>query len=139
MTYQDLKRVNKAPVSGQLLAYTRKTVHFQPYGSLAEVEALLQEDTLLEIHLFDHDREYRAIATRSRRFADGMIETVADFPEEVAGDIYRERAQLSKKDSDEMPTSGNTDPQTITVLNHISYGENGMAYVDNYRLQMGGK
>ncbi|HIZ60863.1 MAG TPA: hypothetical protein H9967_09190 [Candidatus Dorea faecipullorum] len=139
MTYQDLKRVNEAPKSGQLLAYTRKEVYFQPYDSLAEAEGLLQEKTLLELHLFDNDKEYRAIVTRSKRFPDGMIETIADFSEEDASEVYRENAQLLKEDSRKTQVSGSTKPKVITVLNHISYEETGMAYVDNYRLQMGGE
>lgn len=153
MIYQDLKRSNEAPESGQLLAYTRKKVYFQPYGSLSEVELLLQNEMLLELHLFDQDKEYRAIVTRSRRFKDsnteastkdghrthGIIETIADFSEEDTASIYKERARLFQKNFLEEQASDNTNSKVITVLNHISYGENGMAYVDNYRLQMGGK
>ena len=87
MTYQDLKRVNEAPKSGQLLAYTRKEVYFQPYGSLAEAEGLLQEKTLLELHLFDNDKEYRAIVTRSKRFPDGMAATA--FPRYANASTFR--------------------------------------------------
>ena len=95
MTFTNLKRIHEAPKSGQLLAYTRKKVYFQPYDSLSEVKELLQNETLLELHLFDRDKEYRAIMTRSRRFKNsntepttkdgcrvyGIIETIADFSE----------------------------------------------------------
>lgn len=139
MTYQNLKRSNEAPESGQLLAYTRKKVYFQPYDSLFDVAALLQNETLLELHLFDQDKEYRAIVTRSRRFADGIIETIADFSEKEADAIYKEKIRLFKENSYKAKPADNVEHSFITVLNHISYGKNGMAYVDNYRLQMGGK
>ncbi len=153
MTFTNLKRIHEAPKSGQLLAYTRKKVYFQPYDSLSEVKELLQNETLLELHLFDRDKEYRAIMTRSRRFKNsntepttkdgcrvyGIIETIADFSEKDTAGIYKEKAKLFQKNSSEEQTSGNTNSEVITVLNHISYGKNGMAYVDNYRLQMGGK
>ena len=149
MTFTNLKRRHEAPESGQLLAYTRKKVYFQPYDSFSEIEELLQNEKLLDMQLFDRDKEYRAIITRSKRFKDNnteastkdeyQIETIADFSEADKASIYKERVKLFQKNLSEEQTSGNTKSEVITVLNHISYGKNGMAYVDNYRLQMGGK
>ena len=149
MTFTNLKRRHEAPESGQLLAYTRKKVYFQPYDSFSEIEELLQNEKLLELHLFDRDKEYRAILTRSKRFKDNnteastkdeyQIETIADFSEADKASIYKERVKLFQKNLSEEQTSGNTKSEVITVLNHISYGKNGMAYVDNCRLQRGGK
>lgn len=62
-----------------MLAYTRKKVIFQPYADPDEVKQILADEQILELHLFDRDREYRAIASRSPRFQDGVIETIADF------------------------------------------------------------
>lgn len=149
MTFTNLKRRHEAPERGQLLAYTREKVYFQPYDSLSEIDELLQNEKLLELHLFDRDKEYRAILTRSKRFKDNnteastkdeyQIETIADFSETDKASIYKERVKLFQKNLSEEQISGSTNSEVITVLNHISYGKNGMAYVDNYRLQMGGK
>ena len=50
---------------------------------------------------------------------------ITDFPEEDEWAVFKERVLL--EDSQE----------EITVLNHIAYNEeNGMAYVDDYRLKM---
>lgn len=125
MRLQDLKRMKEAPSCGQLLAYTRKRVLFQQYENVEELEEVLNEEELLELHLFDAQREYRCVATGSRRFPSGVIETVIDFPEEEESSVYREDVLLEDRKG------------MITVLNHIAYNEdNGMAYVDNYRLRM---
>lgn len=128
MTLQDLKKLESAPVQGQMLAYTRQKVLFQKYEGQEEVFRILGSGELLELHLFDEQREYRCVASRSSRFPSGVIETVVDFPEEDEWTVYKEEVLL--EDSQE----------EITVLNHIAYDqENGMAYVDDYRLKMRGR
>lgn len=125
MRLQDLERMKEAPSCGQLLAYTRKKVLFQQYVNTDELESILGEEELLELHLFDVQKEYRCIASGSRRFPSGVIEAVIDFPEKDEGSVYREEVLLEDRKG------------TITVLNHIAYNDkNGMAYVDNYRLRM---
>lgn len=124
----DLKRLQEAPVPGTMLAYTRSKVIFCQYESMNEVSGRLSGQELLELHLFDSDREYRCIMTRSPRYEGGVIEAVVDFPEEDALSVYKECVLL-----EHMNGGG-----TITVLNHLKYKEeNGMIAVDNYRLRMG--
>ena len=87
--------------------------------------------------MFNDQKEYRAIATRSVRYSDGFIEHVADFGFDetdrvnesghLFGDVYKEECVLEK---------GNG---KVIVLNHISFDENGMLLIDDYRLMMGGK
>lgn len=125
MRLQDLGRMKEAPLCGQLLAYTRKRVLFQQYGNTDELKSILGEEELLELHLFDAQKEYRCIASGSRRFPSGVIEAVIDFPEKDETSVFKEEVPLEDKKG------------IITVLNHIAYNEkNGMAYVDNYRLRM---
>lgn len=127
MYYRDLKKISEAPDQGQMLAYTRKQVIFQPYANPDEVKQMLADEQILELHLFDRDREYRAITSHSPRFEGGVIETIADFPAENENETYEDTVALEK----EFGTA-------ITVLNHIHYDENGMADIDNYRLRMWG-
>lgn len=127
MHYDNLKRSSEAPSCGQMLAYTRERVIFQPYVSLDEVRQILADKRLLELHLFDEDREYRAIVSRSPRFENGVIETVVDFLSDKVNEIYEDTVALQEKFG-----------SAITVLNHIYYDEYGMAYIDNYRLRMRG-
>lgn len=123
----ELKRLKEAPEQGMMLAYTRKKVIFHSYSNLMEVESLIGEMELLELHLFDKGREYRCIASRSPRYCDGMIEAVIDFPEEDEEHVYKEKVRLQK----------GMGAEKIVVLNHLSYSEdNGMLMVDNYRLRM---
>ncbi len=123
MKVEGLKRMAEAPEKGQLLAYTRKEVIFKSYSSLEEVEKALNDSELLELHLFDKNREYRSILTQSKRFTSDFIEYVEDFAEDESA--YSESIEL---------TGGNG---KIRMLQHITYEENtGMAAIDSYRLIM---
>lgn len=133
MQWNQLKKINadadRIPAEGMMLAYTRTKVIFHPFSSLEEVRQSLEGEDILELHLFDRSAEYRALSSRSVRYADrdGVIETIVDFPETSEepedGDVYSEEILLERSDS------------RITVLNHITYDERGMATVDNYRLR----
>ncbi len=124
MVWNNLKRRNEAPNLGYILAYTRKKVIFHSFTTLLELEQELLEEELLELHLFDRQKEYRAVSTRSKRYPDGVIEAIVDFSEELEQEIYAEDILL------ETPYKGK-----ITVLHHLQYDEKtGMASVDNYRL-----
>lgn len=128
MKFCDLKKIKQAPAEGRLLAYTRKKVIYGPYKSLQEVEGTLSKEELLELHLFDRDKEYRSIATRSPRYKDGIIEAIVDFPENDWKNIYKEKVLLEPK------VGGGA----ITILNHLRYEEeNGTLVIDNYRLRGG--
>ena len=126
MKIEQLKRFDEAPMKGQVLAYTRKRVVFQNYKSHEEVQQLLTGDDIVELHMFDTDREYRSIVSESSRYDTGIIEWLEDFPDE-AKTVYKEECLLENGGG------------SIIVLNHIRYDENGMAQVDTYRLNMGGE
>lgn len=131
--YNDLDVNNKAPANGQLLAYTRTQVLFEKYENLDKVKELINDQELLELHLFDKDKEYRAVATREKRKFDncknGIIEYVSDFVNKE--EIYSETILLENK----YKGYG-----SIKVLNHIQYDDekSGMAEFDDYRLVMEG-
>lgn len=137
MQLDNLSRISEAPASGLILAYTRDRVIFGRYEQLETLKEGMAGRELLEIHLFDPKKEYRAIASESKRFGEtGSIETLADFEEEE-DTVYREEILLENpKDA----TGGEeflqeTGRKTIIVLNHIHYDdESGMAEIDNYRL-----
>lgn len=133
MKYNDLHIEERAPHSGQVLAYTRTKVLFEKYTDLNKVKELLDGKELLEVHLFDKNKEYRAVATRGKRkfdnCNDGVIEHEANFADNKE-EVYKEAVLLDKKYS----AYG-----SITVLNHIDYDELGMAKFDDYRLIMEGQ
>lgn len=121
------------PENGQLLAYTRKKVYFQQYEDLETVKELLKDQVLLELHLFDDEKEARFLSTTSHRFKDvdhGFLHKLVaneDIPNDSGESCFSETAYLDMNNE-----------ERLTVLNHVNYDENGMAYVDNYRLKMGG-
>lgn len=131
MRIENLKSINSAPQTGHILAYFRKSgILFEKYEAFEQVVAKLNakmadaEDTLLELHLFDTSKEYRCILTEAKSRVADYIEYFADF-EEDADSVYAEMVELEKVHMGQ-----------LIVLNHISYQDNGMAVVDDYRLQM---
>lgn len=126
MKINELKDISNAPSQGQMLVYTRNNVFFEPYDSIESVKNKFKEDEVLEIHMFDEDKEYRAILSTSKRFKEGKIEAIVDFANKKDS-VYPEHILLENT----YAAQGK-----ITVLNHIVYGENGMASIDQYRFVM---
>lgn len=132
MKWDNLERVSDAPGSGQMLAYTRTEVIFKRYSSLEEVKTAIEGKEMLELHLFDNDKEYRCVKTRSaKKYPQGIIETVVDFGIDLNDDskYYAETVLLEANDDKH---------ESMTVYNEVEYSETGMLYVKNYRLVMGG-
>ena len=128
MKIQDISRREKfqqAPEPCYLLVYTRDEVIFEKDVSRSQVEERLKDSDILELHMFDRDREYRCLSSSSRRFASqgGVIDLIEEFPENDPDRVYPDPAKLENRRG------------TLTVLNHITYDEDrGMAEVDSYRL-----
>lgn len=132
MKVNELKEMReKAPATGQLLAYTRENIVFESYSSPDEADEFLKDKEILELHLFDQKKEYRAISSM-KRGKQNVIEYMADFPYEK-NSVYKEEVYLEKTCLEK--AGGNT---TVTILNHISYGSTGMAAIDDYRMVLGG-
>lgn len=130
MKYSDLNIEEKAPHSGQLLAYTRTQVLFEKYTDLNKAKELLDGQELLEVHMFNKEKEYRAVATKGKRKFDGCNDGVIEHEAKFENDdmkVYKENVLLDNK----YKNYG-----SITVLNHIDYDELGMAKFDDYRLIM---
>ena len=109
MRIADLKKiVNEAPRSGHV-------------NRLEDVISELAEQELLEVHLFDKQKEYRAVKSESHRFKNGVIECMVDF----SNNQYVFKAKIEKSE------------KKISTICHINYDpENGMAFIDNYRLSI---
>ena len=145
MNWESLKRLDEAPETGVVLAYTRTKVFFEKYSSMDYVKKLIDEEELLELHMFDQKKEYRCIRSRSRRFCGDsdtvrsvMVEWVADFPEEKKKSVYAEQVKLDRIPSDTGSNqTGCIKKDSIKILNHIYYDDkSGMASIDDYRLWM---
>ena len=132
MRIDDLQDISgNAPEKGQVLAYFRDEVLFQGYDSINSVKDLCKGKVLLEIHLFNADKEYRAVSSTGNvgSKTGGTIEYTADFAYNPSS-VFIEKMAL---DMD----PGTTD-RVVTVLNHLTYDQDGMASVDDYRMIMGG-
>ena len=121
--WHKLKRKEEAPEKGRALIYTRmEDVIWQRYNNIEEVEKWIDGKEVLEIHLFDNEKEYRALIAKSKRFPDGFLENCFNYSGEPDENIYKEEICLE-------------DGGTIEVINHLKYDENsGMATVDGYQL-----
>lgn len=122
MKWDALKKINNAPSQGRMLLYLRSGVKFEGYSSLSNVKEIIGNQEILEIHLFDENREYRALASESQRFPGGCIEWVSDFSEE---ECFLDQVVIDDSN------------KPMTIVNHISYDDTGMANIDDYRLVMG--
>ncbi len=129
MKWEDLKEKEEAPEKGWMLAYLREGVQFQQYGSLEEVREKIRAGELLELHLFDKEKEYRCIASQSRRYEEKgfIVERVVPDLDEKSRETYEEDIYLEDLG------------KKIHVLNYLKYDGNGMLEVDNYRLVMEGE
>ena len=122
-----LQKWDKAPKKGQALIYTRQQVIFESYDSKESLIEKLRNKEILEIHLFDKEKEYRCIVSRSKRRKNGMIEALTDFPVENPEKYYEEKVLLENGKGE------------LIVYHSIKYDseKTGMATIDNYRLVMG--
>lgn len=124
MRWEELEKKKEAPESGYILAYTRQEVIFKPYKNELDLEKNLGEQELLEVHLFNREKEYRAISSESKRFSEHFVEYIADFDCKDPSKIFREKTKLEKEWSN----------RELIVLNHVAYDDDGMAAIDDYRL-----
>lgn len=111
-----------APTVGQMLVYTRQEVIFKQYNDLSEVIKIFTENEVLEMHLFDKEKEYRTVKTRSKRVSKGYIETLISATDNKE-DSYEEVVNVDGS-------------RKLKVINILSYSETGMISIDNYRLVM---
>ena len=137
MDIYSLEQIGQAPKQGCLLIYTRKEVIFEKYdctGTDIKEYIVPKVDTILELHLFDAGREYRAVQSTAHRTypgsAKGTAECVVTKEESQKDDIdeYVEDILLEKK----FKQVGSR----IRVINYMKYDDNGMAEMYNYRLAL---
>lgn len=119
-----------APEQGMMYALYIDRVVYKPYkrDQLAE-EALMKN--LLEIHLFDQTKEYRYIKKRK-----GDIEVTIDDISVSCDDKYTERIYTLEDDIENLDElTKDKKRRCIEVVNYISYDENDLMSISNYRLK----
>lgn len=120
-----------APEQGMMYALYIDRVVYRPYKreQLESKEQLMKD--LLELHLFDSKKEYRYIKKQK-----GEIETYIDDTTVTYDDSYTERIYTLKEGTEILEDSSRQGDRTcIEVVNYISYDENDLMNITNYRLK----
>lgn len=118
----------KAPKQGTMYAIYISKVVYEPYTREQLLEKENLEVNLLELHLFDKEKEYRYIKKRK-----GYIETeISDETVELddKDDKYEETIFTLKKNQ-EKPDENHG---KVMVINYIKYDENDLLTIQDYRL-----
>jgi len=143
MKIEDLKKTDnwaKAPTQGQMLIYTSNRVLYEFYDNLEAIETdeKIKNENVLEIHLFDDRKEFRAVNTESKRFENGFIDCVISSKEAPDPDEEQSNGiDILHTYIEKMFVDANS-KKKINVINCIKYDENtGMSYINNYRISRG--
>lgn len=126
--------LERAPQTGTMYAVFTDRILYQKYSrdSLAgeipadprERERLL--DRLLELHLFDREKEYRCIRTRMHGLREYEITDACEHD-----DIYEEKVCVCGSNADRQE-----DPEEwAAVVSYIVYDEDDLLHIVNYRLK----
>lgn len=118
--------MTKIPEKGTMyVAYTDRIV-YEKYTKDALKTEEIEEEKLLELHLFDEKREYRLIRTRMHGIKEFLV--TDEFPHD---DIYEEQVYVSGESADK-PDKRKV---KVAVVNYIRYDENDLLCIVNYRLK----
>lgn len=105
-----------APQQGIMYALYTDRVEYKKYN-LQELSEESLAENLLELHLFNETEEYRYVKTRR-----GEMETRISDEAVPYEDCYTERIF-------------DWDKGKVEVVNYITYDENDLMRIDNYRLK----
>lgn len=140
MQIDKLIKIEDAPSTGYILAYTRKQKPvFRKYCSIEQIKSEYADEELLEIHLFNDNKEYRAISSTSNKNKNGFIECiVTDSMYKILrdesgnalskGSSYEVYEEITKLD-EPFETTG-----WLKVCNYIEFNDRGMSKIIDYRL-----
>lgn len=117
-----------APEQGILYALYMDKVVYRPYKreEIEKDENLTKN--LLEMHLFDADREYRYIKKRN-----GSVEICIDDTSVAHDDCYTERIYTLEDQAETLDDKAQS--KYVEVVNYITYDENDLMTITNYRLK----
>lgn len=117
--------INLAPEKGIMYALYIDRMVFQEYTKDQLLKNAYLEDKLLEMHLFDENKEYRYIKSRLKDIECVIDDTVKH------DDIYVESTYIQSNLDEEVTSSSNR----VNVVNYIQYNDEDLLTITNYRLQ----
>lgn len=141
MNHEELLRIikkEKAPVSGMMYALYKDRVVYCPY-CMARIDLdgdkrriILTEqpelaENLLELHLFNTQKEYRMVSRRGLKPVSRLIDD--SCMEKEKGEFIYTEEQIQTLDIDH---TGNKVP--VNIVNYVMYDEDDLLYIENYRL-----
>ena len=118
-----LEKIKNAPSTGYILAYCKKGVLFRIYDDTVNNfrEPQDWEDgELLELHIFNEKKEYRAVFSEERQ---KYIEAIIQEQNDEGVEFVKVENMFLKNSS-----------KKLKVVNYITYDENDMIVINNYRL-----
>lgn len=118
--------LTNAPKQGQIYAIYSDKMVFERYHSLEEISDYLEAENFLEIHLFNQEMELRFL-----KLQRGEIKRYEVMDSEKYEDTYVESIYISGADIDKNENL----EQKIEVINYLTYDENDMLHIVNYRLK----
>lgn len=118
--------LNEAPQRGTIYATFIDKMVYKKYASLDEIKDLLTADNLLEMHLFDKEKELRFIKTRDEGILQYFVPGNMEYDDVYEEELYVSGANIDKQDQLS---------EKIKVINYIKYDENDMLHIINYRLE----
>lgn len=125
-----MKFMEMAPDRGIFYALYQDRMEFHRYtkDQLPSEEKIAEG--LLELHLFDTEREYRYINKRK-----GQIELCVDDNTVVHDDCYEEVIYTLDLANEEEHVTLDTARNKVGVVNYITYNEDDLMVISNYRLK----
>ena len=109
----------KAMKDGYVLAYFRQEVLFQKLEPTVMRQISEKQEMLLELHVFDNEREYRLMRCETGEFIEAVVSDENGLEKKV------ETVQVESRFEGLM--------QYLRIVNYIDYDENGMLSIRNYR------
>ena len=127
-----------APKSGMMYALYKDRVVYHPYcvaradANGEEKRIILAEDTnlannLLELHLFDAVKEYRLVFRRNMTSVSKIIDDSCMDTENGSFKYIEE--QIETFDIGDPSNRG-----LVNIVNYVTYDEDDILYIENYRL-----
>ena len=116
----------QTPEQGMMYALYTDRVVYESYSknSLPSEEEIKKD--LLELHLFDAVGEYRYIKTRKGEIESFINDENMDYQDTYVEKIYTLGVNVEKSDKN---------AGKVEVVNYISYDENDLMVIRNYRLK----
>ena len=113
------------PERGMKYALYKDKVVYKAYNGLPDESEF--QDNLIEMHLFDEEKEYRYVRLSGGKVIEKLISDESELGKNISSETKEEYTYTEK-----IYTSGEN---VVKVVNYISYDENDIMMINNYRLQ----